>query len=169
MSGFGSAGLVTGLCVALAAGSVVFGPAWAGSPGFVGKWHWNRAQSTQLPGEPVPDDIVAEISRVDGTHVRWSLTVLTASDETTVETFDMAADGEFHAIDDDMTAAFRLTGSALKATFKRSTGETDALTCTLDAGQRKMTCQGVLTGNDGRTTNYVDVYDRMLPAGRRTS
>jgi hypothetical protein len=24
-----------------------------------------------------------------------------------------------------------------------------------------MTCKGVLSGGDGRTTTYVDVYDRM--------
>ena len=49
----------------------------------------------------------------------------------------------------------------LQATFKGPTGQTDALTCTVATDQKKMTCNGVLDSGDGRTTNYVDVYDRM--------
>jgi hypothetical protein len=47
--------MVTGLCAALAASS-----AWADSSAFVGRWHWNPAQSTMPPGEPAPNDLTAE-------------------------------------------------------------------------------------------------------------
>jgi hypothetical protein len=147
---------IGGLCVALAAGS-----AWADGSAFVGRWHWNRTQSTVPPGESVPNDVVAEISRVDSTHVRWSLTVLAAQGQTSVETFDTAANGEFYPISSDTMAAFRLIGSTLQATFKGPTGQTDSLTCTLAPDRRRMTCRGALSSGDGRMTDYVDVYDRM--------
>jgi hypothetical protein len=147
---------VMALCFVLAAGS-----AWADSSGFVGRWHLNRAQSVLPPGEPVPSDVIAEILRADGMHVRWSLTVIAAQGQNSVETFDAVANGEFYPINNDTTAAFRLNGNLLQSTFKGPSGQTDTLTCTLSANQRKMTCRGALSDGDGRTTNYVDVYDRM--------
>jgi hypothetical protein len=156
MSEFGLSRWVIGLCLVLAAGSAL-----ADSNSFVGRWHWNRTQSTPPPGEPAPTDVVAEISRADSTHVRWSLTVLAAQGQTSVETFDAVANGEFYPVNSDTTAAFSLNGSLLRATFKGPSGQTDTLTCTLSADQRKMTCRGALSDGDGRTTNYVDVYDRM--------
>jgi hypothetical protein len=156
MSGLGLSRWVIGLCLVLAAGSAL-----ADSNSFVGRWHWNRTQSSPPPGEPVPTDVIAEISRADSTHVRWSLTVVAAQGQTSVETFDAVANGEFYPINSDTTAAFSLNGNRLQSTFKGPSGQTDALTCTLSADQRKMTCRGALSDGDGRTTNYVDVYDRM--------
>jgi hypothetical protein len=147
---------VMSLCFVLAAGS-----AWADGSGFVGRWHLNRAQSILPPGEPVPSDVIAEILRADSTHVRWSLTVIAAQGQNSVETFDAVANGKFYPINSDTTAAFRLNGNLLQSTFKGPSGQTDTLTCTLSADQRKMTCRGALSDGDGRTTNYVDVYDRM--------
>jgi hypothetical protein len=144
-------------CVALAASS-----AWADSNNpFVGRWHWNAAQSTMPPGEPMPSDVTAEISGADSTHLTWSLVVLDSERQSNVETFDAPANGEFYPISSDTSAAFRLAGNTLQADFKGPTGETDSLTCTLAANQKKMTCTGVLTDAQGHTANYVDVYDRM--------
>jgi hypothetical protein len=156
MSGRGVTKLVIGLCIALAASS-----AWADSSSFVGRWHWNRAQSKLPPGEPVPKDITVDISRADSIHVKWSLNVLAAQGQSTVETFDAVANGEFYPISSDTTAAFRLTGNTLEVTFKGPTGQTDTLTCSLAANQKKMTCAGVLSDGTGHATNYIDVFDRM--------
>jgi hypothetical protein len=156
MSGLGIAKAVAGLCIALAAGS-----AWADSSSLVGRWHWNRAQSEMPPGEPVPDDLTVEISRVDSTHVKWSLTVLVAQGRKHVETFDTPANGEFYPVSSDTTAAFRLGDDFLQATFKGPSQETDTLTCTVATDRKKMTCKGTLIEGDGRATSYVDVYDRM--------
>jgi hypothetical protein len=109
----------------------------------------------------VPSDVTAEISRADSTHLKWSLTVLASQGQPNVETFDAPANGEFYPVSGDTNAAFRLTARTLQATFKGPTGQTDALACSLAADQKKMTCKGVLSGGDGRTTTYVDVYDRM--------
>jgi hypothetical protein len=156
MSRFKLARSVMSLCIVLAAGS-----AWAESSGFVGRWHLNRAQSLLPPGEPVPTDIIAEILRADSKHLRWSLTVIGAQGENSVETFDAVANGEFYPINSDTTAAFHLNGNLLQSTFKGPSGETDTLTCALSADQSKMTCRGALSDEGGRTTNYVDIYDRM--------
>jgi hypothetical protein len=64
--------VIMGLCAVLTASS-----AWAESSPFVGRWHWNRAQSTLPPGEAAPDDLMSEISRADGTNVTWSITIVT--------------------------------------------------------------------------------------------
>jgi hypothetical protein len=163
MSGRRVSKVVMGLCVALAASS-----AWADSSPFVGRWHWNRAQSTMPPGDlvlppgkPVPNDVTVEISRADSTHLKWSLTAFASQGPPNTETFDTPANGEFYPISSDTTAAFRLTGSTLQASFKGPTGQTDDLTCTLAADQKKMTCTGVLSDGKGHATNYVDVYDKM--------
>jgi hypothetical protein len=113
------------------------------------------------PGEPVPSDVTAEISRADGTHLKWTLTVRDTQGQSDVETFDAPANGEFYPISSDTTAAFRLNGNTLQATFKGPAGETDTQSCTLAADRAKMTCEGVLNDGQGHTTSYVDVYDRM--------
>ena len=156
MSGLGTAKAVMGLCVVLVATS-----AWAESSPFVGRWHWNHAQSTLPSGEPVPNDVTAEISRVDSAHVTWSLTVMSGQDAKGVESFDAVPNGEFYPTNSDTTAAFRLMGNALQGTFKGPRGQTDTLTCTVSADHKKMTCKGVISSGDGRTANYLDVYDRM--------
>ena len=147
--------VIMGLAVALAANA-----AWAESSPFVGRWHWNRAQSTLPPGEPSPNDLVSEISRADGS-VTWSVTIVTPDDQPHVVTFDAAANGESHRVSSDTTASVRLTGNALQVTFKGPAGRSDAQTCTVSADHQKMTCKGVLTDGAGHTASYVDVYDRM--------
>jgi hypothetical protein len=156
MSRLGLAGWVIGLGVVLAAGS-----AWADSGPFVGRWHLNRAESILPSGEPVPKDLIAEISQADSARVRWSLTVVAAQGQSNVETFDVVANGEYYPINSDTMAAFAVNGSLLQSTFKGPNGETDTLTCVLSPDQRKMTCRGALSDGNGRTTTYVDVFDRM--------
>jgi hypothetical protein len=80
--------------------------------------------------------------------VKRSLAVLASQGQKSVETFDTVANGECYPISSDTTAAFRLIGSTLQATLKGPTGETDTLTCTVAADQKKMTCKGMLI--DGR-------------------
>jgi hypothetical protein len=148
--------VVAGLCAALAAG-----PAGANNSAFLGRWHWNAAQSTMPPGEPIPDDLTAEFLRADNGRLTWSATIVTPQGRRYVETFDIVGDGEFHPINSETSATFRLTGDALQATFKGPTGQSDAVTCTLSKDQKLMTCRGVLNEGNGRTANYVDIYDRI--------
>jgi hypothetical protein len=148
--------VVTGLCATLAASS-----AWADGSSFVGRWHWNPAQSTMPPGEPVPNDLTTEFSRADSDRLTWLVTIVTPGGRRFVETFDIAPDGKFYPISSDTIAAFRLTGDALQATFKGPTGQSDTVKCTLSADQKVMSCSGVLNEGDGRAATYVDVYDRI--------
>jgi hypothetical protein len=109
----------------------------------------------------VPNDVIVEISRVDSTHVKWSLTVVAAGGRKNVEAFDSPANGEFYPVSSDTTAAFRLGESSLQATFKGMNGETDSLTCSVAIDRNKMTCKGTLIDRSGQTIGYVDVYDRL--------
>lgn len=156
MSRFGLAGWAIGLGAALAAGS-----ASADNSAFVGRWHLNSAESVLPPGEPAPKDLVAEISQADGARVRWSLTVVAEQGQGNVETFDVAADGEFHSVNDDTTAAVTVNGDLLQSTFNGPDGQMDTLTCALSTDRRKMTCRGAVSDRDGRAAAYVDVFDRM--------
>lgn len=162
--------VVMGLCALLAPGS-----ARAESSPFVGRWHWNQAQSTLPPSEPVPKDLICHIARADNSHVKWSVTVLTAEGQPQVETFDTAANGEFYPISRETTASFRLTDDTLQVTFNGPAGQSDTQTCTLSADHTQMTCRGVLTEGDGRTMHYLDLYDRRedaagdLGAGERNA
>jgi hypothetical protein len=148
--------VIMGLFMALAASA-----AGAESGPFVGRWHWNRAQSALPPGEPPPNDVVSEISRAEGNSVTWSVTIVAADGQSHVVTFDAGADGESHPISSDTTVSVRLIDSGLQATFEGPAGRTDVQTCTVSADHQKMTCKGVLTDGAGHTARYVDVYDRM--------
>ena len=148
--------VILGLCAALTVSS-----AWAENSPFVGRWHWNPAQSTLPPGEPAPNELTSEISRADGNSVTWSVTIVTPDGQSHVVTFDAADYGEFVPISSDTSAAARLIGDTLQATFKGPIGQSDAQMCTVSADQQQMTCRGVLTDGNGQTVSYVDVYDRM--------
>ena len=145
-----------GLCVLLTATT-----AFADGNAFVGRWHLNQAESKAPPGEVLPADMMAEFSRVDAKHVKWSITITDAQRRPSIEAFDTPANGEFYPISSDTTAAFVLKGNTLQATFKGPAGETDSLVCTLSAGARKMTCNGTLTRPNEPPQMYLDVYDRM--------
>jgi hypothetical protein len=148
--------VIVGLCAALTVSS-----AWGESSPFVGRWHWNRTQSTLPPGEPAPNDLTSDISRADDNYVTWSVTLIAPDGQPHVVTFDAAANGEFIRISSDTTVSARLAGDTLQATFKGPTGRSDVQTCSVSADRRQMTCRGVLTDGHGRTVNYVDLYDRM--------
>ena len=150
-------GLVAcGLFAALAAGPA----AAADTSPFVGRWHWNRTASRLPPGEPEPTDMMAEFSRVDTAHVRWKVIVTDAQGNQSVERFDTPANGEFYPVNSDTVAAFRLGVRALHGEFRGPGGQLDTLTCTVAADNKRMTCDGTVTGTDGKPQSYVDVYDR---------
>jgi hypothetical protein len=150
------AAVMVGLCAALTASS-----AWAQSSPFVGRWHWNKAQSTLPAGETAPVDLMSEISRADGDRLTWSVTIVTPDGQSDVVTVDAPANGESSAVSSDTTASARVTGDTLQATFRGPGGQSDTQTCTVAAEPKQMTCRGVLTDGDGKTVTYVDVYDRM--------
>ena len=149
--------IVTGVSLLLA------GPALAqtGPSPLVGRWHWNRAQSTLPPGEPMPSDLTMEISRADNMHLKWLLTAVPPQGEANLESFDAPANGEAYPISSDTTASFRLSGGGLEATFQGPAGQSDTQTCSVSPDKKTLTCQGVLNDGHGHAATYVDVYDRM--------
>jgi hypothetical protein len=148
--------LVLGICAA----ALVAGSAHADTNPFLGRWHWNRTQSTLPPNEPAPSDLTAEISRGNGQHLSWSITVVTSDGESHTEKFDAVPDGAFQPVSSDTTAAFHLTNDMLQATFKGPSGQSDSLSCGVSPDQQRMTCKGTVNDGAGQTSDYVDVYDR---------
>ena len=152
-----STAFIAGMCATL-----VTSVAHAQSNGFVGRWHWNQAQSTLPPGVTPPKDVVSDISRADERRVAWTVTVVAPDGDQRVVTFEGAGDGQARSLGDSgTTAAAKATTDSLQATVIGATGQSDVQTCTLSSGGRRMTCRGVLSDGQGHTLTYVDVYDRM--------
>jgi hypothetical protein len=155
MIGIRRTALLIGVSAALAAST-----AYAEDNPFVGRWHWNPAQSTLPPGEPAPKDVVSEISRADGPSVAWTVTIVTPDDQQHVVTFDADPTGNAqHGT--DTTASARMADETLQATFNGPEGRSDTQTCTVSANRKQMTCKGVVSDGQGHSARYVDVYDRM--------
>jgi len=155
MSGIRRTALLIGVSAALAAST-----AYAEDSPFVGRWHWNPAQSTLPPGEPAPKDVVSEISRADGPSVAWTVTIVTPDDQRHIVTFEAGPGGDAqHGI--DTTASARMADETLQATFNGPGGRSDTQTCTVSATRKQMTCKGVVSDGQGHSARYVDVYDRM--------
>jgi hypothetical protein len=130
---------------------------------FVGKWHWNRTDSSLAPGEPAPKDVLLDISDIAGGRLKWTLTEIDPSGQSHTESFDGQSDGtpaKVVGADDQTTASFRLTADGLSATFSGPEGASDSWSCSLSPDQRKMTCRGTQSDGHGHSENYTDSYDR---------
>jgi hypothetical protein len=148
--------LALGVCVTAS----ISGSVRADTNSFLGRWHWNRAQSSLPPGESEPGDLTTEISRRDNQHLTWSATVLYSDGGSDVETFTAATDGKFRRIGGGTIFALRVADNILKGTFEGPSGQSDSFTCIVSAQQEEMTCKGVLGDGEGRIAHYIDVYDR---------
>jgi hypothetical protein len=149
-----------GLAMSFLAASASYSFAADTSP-LVGNWHWNRAQSRLPDGESVPADLTASITRADAMHVHWTITTLAAPGDKVSRSFDVPANGEAYPISSDTTAAIRLTAPGMQAVFNGPNGEVDRLTCAVGAAGKQMTCTGQVQDKTGKTSSYVDVYDRI--------
>ena len=137
------------------------GPVHAQASPFVGLWHLDVAQSKPAPGETAPADLTTRIDRVDTQHVRWTTTTTDGRGQKDVETFDNPGNGEFYSLNGYTMVSHRVSAGALQSTYRDDRGQTDTLTCMLSADARQMTCNGVVTHQDGSVVRYTDVFDRM--------
>jgi hypothetical protein len=141
---------------------LMVGSASAENAHFIGKWHWNRAQSTLAPNEPAPQDVNASIQSADAGHIKWTAEVVDHKGQKHAETFDGKPDGKFYPVAGagaKVTASFTWINDTLQSVFKEPDGGSDTQTCALSADTKKMTCTG--TWSDGKSNErYVDIYDR---------
>ncbi len=128
---------------------------------FVGTWHLNAALSKAAPGETLPGDLTTEISRVDPAHVRWSTISVNAKGEKDVRVFDNPGNGEFYSFSPYVMVSHRIGPDSLQSVYRDNAGQSDALTCTLSAAGRQMTCAGLVTHRDGSVVRYTDVFERV--------
>ena len=149
--------------VALSGAVAILAPglARAQSSPFIGQWHLNTSLSKAAPGETPPSDLTTQIDRMDTAHVHWTTTSTDGQGQKDVETFDVPGNGEFYSLDGSTMVAQKLGASTVQSTFRDASGQTDVLTCTLSGNARQMTCNGVITHQDGSVARYTDVFDRM--------
>ena len=130
---------------------------------FLGRWHWNKAQSTLAPGDPTPQDVKASIVSADNGHIKWTADVTDNHGKRHIETFDGRPDGTFFPVlgaGRDVTAAFTIVNGALRSIFKGANGASDSQSCRISADDKQMTCHGTWTDGRGASEHYIDVYDR---------
>jgi len=153
--GLAALGLLTLTCA---------GAASAEDPSFTGRWRWNKAESTVAPGEALPKDILTEIASAQQSRVQWTVTITDIRDAKHTQSFDGPADGQPHPVVGSVqgeTAAFTVGDNSMQAVFRNPAGESDTVMCTLSNDRRKMTCRGTVVESKGRSSNYIDVYDRL--------
>jgi hypothetical protein len=149
----------------LAAGlsGIAFVRAQADPAAFVGQWHWNKAQSTSIPGEPSPKEIQLNITELSGGKLKWVLNEVDPEGGKHSESFDGRSDGAASAVmgaGAPTTAAFTLTGDTLSAVFKSQDGSGDNWSCMLSPDGKTMSCKGTETDGKGHSAPYTDIYDR---------
>ena len=129
---------------------------------FVGEWHWNKGESSVVPGEPLPREVVLRIGSATAARVQWTLSRTDADGSQHTESFSGTGNGQPGAVSGapDTTGAFTVTATALEANYTSKDGSTDRTSCTLSSDRRKMTCHGTESDGKGHSMNYVDVYDR---------
>ncbi len=149
----------------LSAGIVAFAAcgAHADPAAFVGKWHWNKSESSTIPGEPPAQDILLNITELSNARLKWTLDAVDPQGQKHEESFDGKADGtptRVTGAGDQTTAAFTLAGDQLKAVFRSPDGGSDSWSCMVTAGGNKMSCKGTESDGKGHNADYTDVYDR---------
>jgi hypothetical protein len=155
--------LVTVLAIGLTAGMAI-ASAQAQIGSFAGRWHWNGATSTAVPGEAPPKDVALEISDAEIGKLSWTVTITDDKNEQHVESFDGPLDGKpvpLKGSNDGTTVALTVSGETLKASYRNPQGGSDQQSCTIASIGKMLTCNGAEGDGKGHTTNYVDVYDRQ--------
>ena len=121
----------------------------------------NMAQSKPAPSETAPAKLMTQIDRMDIAHVHWTTTTTDAQGQKDIETFDNPGNGEFYSLNGYTMVSHKLSPSMVQSTYREDSGQTDVLSCTLVNNARQMTCNGVITHQDGSTVRYTDVFDRV--------
>ncbi len=122
-------------------------------------WTWN-AKESKTAGE-APKSQVLKVTKDDGKNLAWTMTSVDAKGKTHKMSWSGAFDGKERKASNGGTAAFtKGSDGATKIAFKESNGGTGEESCTISSDKKKMTCAGKMTGKDGKSAEYTDVYDR---------
>ena len=140
---------------------------------FAGAWHWDKEASQTVAGMPTPQEVIWEIKNYstkghnDYNRVQWSLTITYPNGQQRDEGFTGAFDGHAYPIkgrDDGATRSYKvMPDGSLESEFKSpKTNVTSTSTCTLSDDNNKMTCKGMVPDAQGKDTQYVAVFDRIV-------
>ena len=130
-----------------------------GAGAFAGEWRWNKAESSVIPGEPVPREVVLRIASATPARVQWTLTRTDADGSQHAESFSGGGNGQPGAVTGapDTTGAFTVTANTFDANYTSKDGSTDRTSCSLSADRKKMTCRGTESDGKGHSMNYVEI------------
>ncbi|HXZ00084.1 MAG TPA: hypothetical protein VEI03_08790 [Stellaceae bacterium] len=155
--------LVIAAALALAAVSAPLSTR-ADAPGLVGRWHWNPSQSTSVPGETPPRDVLMVIQSASPARVQWELTIVDSAGARHVQSFSGSGDGKPAPVSgapQGTTGALTVSATSYEAVYSNPDGSTDRSTCSLSADRQKLTCKGTDNDGKGHSAPYTDVYDRQ--------
>jgi hypothetical protein len=130
---------------------------------WVGRWHWNEAESSKTPGEAPPREIVLVIQSASPAHVQWTLTITDPSGGQHQQAFNGSGDGKPAPVAGapaGTTGTLTVTATRFDGVYANPDGSSDRSSCTLSADARKMTCRGTDSDGKGHSMPYTDVYDR---------
>jgi hypothetical protein len=85
---------------------------------FAGEWRWNKAESSVIPGEPLPREVVLRIASATPARVQWTLIRTDADGGQHTESFAGSGGGQPGPITGvpDTTGAFTVSASTAKGT-----------------------------------------------------
>lgn len=138
--------------------------AHADQPGLAGRWHWSPSQSSSVPGEAPPRDVLLVIQSASPAHIQWELTIIDPKGGRHVQSFSGGGDGKPAAVTGappGTTGALTVSATSYEAVYSNPDGSSDRSTCSLSADGKKLTCRGTDNDGKGHSAPYTDVYDRQ--------
>lgn len=149
----------------LAAALIAFaGPVHA-AEGFTsqkGQWIVNKAETKIPAGGFMPPEAPMVVSDDDGKTLKFVVYALTDLGLQPDISFDGAYDGQAYAYGKDASRSFRhVNANSFRSEWKGNDGQTATEVVTFTAGNNKMRIEGKRVGKDGKTYDYVQVWDRL--------
>jgi hypothetical protein len=153
--------LVAMICIASV---LLANSAMAEKLGLVGKWHWNPKLSSAIADGPPPKDVLLNIASATDKLVQWTVT----QTDDKGQPYTVSFNGPPNALPKLLqggqagtTVVFSVTEGAMKVTFRSPGGDSDTQDCSMSTDAKRLTCRGTIVYKDGKSVNYLDVYDRV--------
>lgn len=134
--------------------------------GFVsqkGQWIVNKAE-TKVPADAfIPPEAPMVVSDDDGKALKFIVYALSADLGLQPDiSFDGAYDGQAYAYGKDGSRSFKhISPNSFRSDWKSNDGQSASEVVTFAAGNTKMRIEGKRVGKDGKTYDYVQVWDRL--------
>ena len=127
-----------------------------------GAWIRNKAESKIPPDSFTPLDQPMVVMQDDGKQLKFVVFAMTSTGLQPDITYDGAYDGQPYTYGKDGTKSYtHLSANSFRTDWKSVNGSTASEVVTINANATKMRIEGKRTDPDGKTYEYVQVWDRM--------